>query len=38
MGTNASHIEWLEIDYPALVQNPKPAIASLLSFSEANVA
>ena len=28
--TNAPHIEWLEIDYPALVSDPAPAIAKLV--------
>ena len=26
------HIEWLEIDYPALVQNPQPELAKLVEF------
>ncbi len=30
--TAAPHIEWLEISYPALVQNPAPAIAELIRF------
>jgi predicted AlkP superfamily phosphohydrolase/phosphomutase/tetratricopeptide (TPR) repeat protein len=28
----AAHIEWLEIDYPTLVQDPTPAIAKLIEF------
>jgi hypothetical protein len=28
--TNTPHIEWLEIDYPALVSDPAPAIAKLV--------
>jgi predicted AlkP superfamily phosphohydrolase/phosphomutase/tetratricopeptide (TPR) repeat protein len=31
-GGNASHIEWLEIDYPALVRDPAPAIEKLVGF------
>jgi hypothetical protein len=29
---HAPHIEWLEIEYPALVRNPAPAIAKLVEF------
>ena len=29
---NAGHVQLLEIDYPALVQDPKPAIATLVKF------
>ncbi|MGH8094271.1 MAG: alkaline phosphatase family protein [Chthoniobacterales bacterium] len=29
---NAAHIEWLEIDYPALVRDPVPALAKLVQF------
>jgi predicted AlkP superfamily phosphohydrolase/phosphomutase/predicted Zn-dependent protease len=31
-GANAGHIEWLEIDYPALVRDPATALARLLEF------
>ena len=31
-GGNAPHIEWLEIDYPALVRDPAPTIARLVEF------
>jgi LPS sulfotransferase NodH len=27
-----SHIEWLEIDYPALVREPAPAVSRLIEF------
>jgi LPS sulfotransferase NodH len=30
--TNAPHIEWLEIDYPALVRDPAPALSRLVEF------
>jgi LPS sulfotransferase NodH len=26
------HVEWLEIDYPALVRDPTPGIAKLVEF------
>jgi len=29
---SAEHIAWLEIDYPALVRDPKPAITNLVEF------
>ena len=32
----APHIEWLEIDYPALVRIPKPELAKLVEFLGAN--
>jgi predicted AlkP superfamily phosphohydrolase/phosphomutase/tetratricopeptide (TPR) repeat protein len=31
-GGNAPHIEWLEIDYPALVRDPAPMIEKLVGF------
>ncbi|MEO5717832.1 MAG: alkaline phosphatase family protein [Chthoniobacterales bacterium] len=31
-GASAAHCDWLEIDYPALVREPTPAIARLVEF------
>ncbi len=31
-GKKAPHCQWLEIDYPALVRDPAPAVAQLVQF------